>query len=102
MTPRERAQFQKGERTNNYGQVRHCSVCVWSADLKPARRHRYDSRRLTQVLSPYIALQIPSQTKMRTPLRRRIAAMQHAANPINRKIDPAMMSAICPRSIARI
>ena len=43
-----KAQFQKGERTNNYQQVRHRGVRVRSADLKPARQNRYNSRRMTQ------------------------------------------------------
>jgi hypothetical protein len=51
--------------------------------------------------APYIALQIPSQIKRRTPLRRRMAAMEQAANPMNKKIVPKMMSASWPRSIAR-
>ena len=50
---------------------------------------------------PYIALHIPSQITRRTPLRRRIAAMEQAANPINRKTAPNTMSVSWPRSIAR-
>ena len=44
--------------------------------------------------APYIALQIPSQKKMRTPLRFRIAAIETVASPVKRNIDPLTMSAI--------
>ena len=46
-------------------------------------------------------LQIPSQIKSRDPLRRRMPAMEQAATPMNRKIDPKMICSIWPRSMAR-
>jgi hypothetical protein len=49
--------------------------------------------------APYVALQIPSQTRIRTPLRLRIAAMLQDVNPINRKTVPIMMPATWSRSI---
>ncbi len=50
--------------------------------------------------APYIALQIPSHTKTRTPRRRRIAAIPQAANPRNKKTVPEMISMIWPRRVA--
>lgn len=46
-------------------------------------------------------LHIPSQITRRTPLRRRMAAMEQAANPMNRKTAPKAMSVSWPRSVAR-
>ena len=45
-------------------------------------------------LAPNIALQIPSQITRRAPLRLRIAAMEQAASPKDKKIVPEMMRVI--------
>jgi hypothetical protein len=44
-------------------------------------------------MAPYRALQMPSQKKMRTPRRLRIAAIEQVASPMKRKTDPTMISA---------
>ena len=52
--------------------------------------------------APYIALHSPSQTSARTPAAPRIAAMEQAANPVNRKTEQTQTSATWSRSIAAI
>src|ERR1035438_5186117 len=51
--------------------------------------------------APYKALQTPSHRMARMPLRRRIAAMPQAANPINTKTVPERMPWSRSRGISR-
>ena len=48
---------------------------------------------------PYIPLKIPHHTRMRTPLRPRIAAMAQAVAPTVRKTVPRTILITSPRSV---
>ena len=48
--------------------------------------------------TPYRALHTPSHVSVRMPAWRRVSPIEQAASPMNRKTNPATMSASWPRS----